>query len=118
MADCSNVKVGDFVALYAGNGWYRDISKAQVTRTTKAIIEVAGRAYNRHGDLRGSDSWLRDRIEPWDDATHSARVEESRIATRKRILANELNRMGWQNMELDKLERIYAAAKEDKPNVG
>ena len=111
MTDCSDLKVGDFVAVWQ-SGWYANLAKHSVTRATKAMLVVDGITYNRLGYMRGGNSWSRGRIEPWNEAEHAPQLEQFKRDKRKRVLVNTLRETKWGDVDLEILETIIKMTKE------
>jgi len=102
----SNVKVGDFVAVFSGYGLGRRIVKVEVTKVTSNSFTASGVRYVlRSGRRIGSDSsWAT----PWTDETarQCERYEAVRSLYRKqRILSREVS---WHALTGEQCDSVLA----------
>lgn len=108
MSDLSNLKVGDKVIRY-GN-YSRNKSVHEVVKITPSgliDIKINSRVterYNKDGYIRGSDAWLRAKIESATDETIAIIKSENR----KRTLCNELTIFKYNVLPLETLEELWS----------
>lgn len=109
MGDLNNVQAGDFIAVHAGRWSNAQLRKAVVDRVTNTLVIAAGVRYRRKsGYPVGATAWDPAYAEVWDEAKHSAIVEEARKEQKRKRIANALFAYNWNIVSLQKGAEIAA----------
>lgn len=93
--------VGQWVAMDQGR-WTTRQSMRQITRTTKAIIEIGAHQFNRQGRTRGEFSYGSPRIYIV-DAKHAAQIE---TVDQRKTAIERLGHTKWEMLPTETLKAV------------
>lgn len=110
--DLRGVVVGDAVAVFSYGISHTRIAKrvASKVSATQVTLDDGSRWLRRGKKFGSTDSFHRDRAEPWDESKHGPLLNEYE----RLMLASHVSRLDFTRLGGDQLLRIKSIAEEPK----
>ena len=112
MSRLDAVKEGDAVAIHEPCGWsLHSVTRRVVGRCTATLVYIDGQAFlRRTGRVKGESSYSQHGkwAEPWDDATHPAKIAAFVAARKLSLVRRKLQDYRWHEIQQPLADAVLA----------